>query len=95
MEMNVEDEYFSVIEKRDTELLQSRKELAAKDAQLEQQSAQLQQKDAQLKSSVRMLMAAGQSAESISSALGLSVDEIIIDYPQSYHQRDRNAVFAQ
>ena len=30
--MNVEDEYFSVIEKRDTELLQSRKELAAKDA---------------------------------------------------------------
>jgi len=105
MEMNVEDEYFSVIEKRDTELLQSKKELAAKDvqlekqsaqleqqsAQLEQQSAQLQQKDAQLeqkdvqleqkdaqlKSSVKMLMAAGQSAESIASALGLSVDDII------------------
>ena len=47
-DMNVEDEYFSVIEKRDTEVMLARKELAEQRAQLEQKDAQLEQKDAQL-----------------------------------------------
>ena len=55
MDMNVEDEYFSIIEKRDTEILQrdhriaeQRVEIAAKDEQLSKQEAQLSQQEAQL-----------------------------------------------
>ena len=55
MDMNVEDEYFSIIESRDTDIMIKTRELAEKtvllnekDAQLEQKDAQLEQKDAQL-----------------------------------------------
>ena len=62
MDMNVEDEYYSAIESRDTDILIKTKQLAEinvkldeanaqleqKDAQLEQKNAQLEQKDAQL-----------------------------------------------
>ena len=48
-DMNVEDEYYSVIEKRDTELLLKNKQLAEKDVQLEHQAGQLKEQDAQLK----------------------------------------------
>ena len=54
-DMNVEDEYYSIIEKRDTEILQRDKllaqqnvQLAQKSAQLEEQSAQLEEQSAQL-----------------------------------------------
>ncbi len=46
--MNVEDEYFSVIEKRDTEILLKNRELAEKRALLKEQSAQLEEQSAQL-----------------------------------------------
>ena len=54
-EMMVEDEYFSIIEKRDTTIMLKDRmiaekivEIERKDAQLEQKDAQLEQKDAQL-----------------------------------------------
>ncbi len=54
-EMMVEDEYFSIIEKRDTTIMLKDRviaekivEIEQKDAQLEQKDAQLEQKDAQL-----------------------------------------------
>ena len=47
-EMNVEDEYFSIIEDRDTELLQRNQELAEKKAELKEKSAELQEKSAEL-----------------------------------------------
>ena len=46
--MNVEDEYFSIIEKRDTEILMRDRELAEKNAQLAERSAQLAEKNTQL-----------------------------------------------
>ena len=46
--MNVEDEYFSVIEKRDTEILLKEKQLAEKSAELKEKSAELQEKSAEL-----------------------------------------------
>ena len=46
--MNVEDEYFSAIEKRDTEILLRDRELAEKKAQLTEQKAQLTEQKAQL-----------------------------------------------
>ena len=47
-DMNVEDEYFSIIEKRDTEILQRDHELAKQKVQLEEQGAQLVKQSAQL-----------------------------------------------
>ena len=47
-DMNVEDEYYSIIEKRDTEILQRDKLLAQKNVQLAQQSVQLEEQSAQL-----------------------------------------------
>ena len=47
-DMNVEDEYFSAIENRDTAIMMRDKRIAEQDAQLEQKDAQLEQKDAQL-----------------------------------------------
>ena len=47
-EMNVEDEYFSIIEDRDTELLQRNQELAEKKAELKEKSAELKEKSAEL-----------------------------------------------
>ena len=46
--MNVEDEYFSIIEKRDTEIMMKDKELAEKNSQLAEKNAQLDEKNAQL-----------------------------------------------
>ena len=47
-DMNVEDEYFSALEARDTTLMILNQKIEEKDAQLEQKAAQLEQKDAQL-----------------------------------------------
>jgi hypothetical protein len=47
-DMNVEDEYFSVIEKRDTTIMLKDKRIAEQSAQLEEQSAQLEEQSAQL-----------------------------------------------
>ena len=47
--MDVEDEYFSVIEKRDTEIMIKDKQLAEKAVQLAEKNVQLAEKDGQLK----------------------------------------------
>ncbi|MGN1245135.1 MAG: hypothetical protein ACI4UN_00740, partial [Muribaculaceae bacterium] len=47
-DMNVEDEYFSAIENRDTAIMMRDQKIAEQDAQLEQQSNQLQQQSNQL-----------------------------------------------
>lgn len=47
-DMNVEDEYFSAIEERDTAIMMRDKKLAEKDAQIEAKDAQIEAKDAQL-----------------------------------------------
>ena len=90
MDMNVEDEYFSIIESRDTDIMIKTRELAEKtvlleqkDAQLEQKDAQLEQKDAQLKQEqeqrrklVKMLLDSGMKPEEISKNIGLSISDI-------------------
>lgn len=47
-DMNVEDEYFSAIENRDTEIMMRDKRIAEQDAQLAEQGAQLAEQGAQL-----------------------------------------------
>ncbi|MBQ3631632.1 MAG: hypothetical protein II949_10390, partial [Prevotella sp.] len=46
--MNVEDEYFSIIEKRDTEILMRDQQIAKQEAQLAEQNAQLSEQKARL-----------------------------------------------
>ena len=48
MDMNVEDEYFSIIEMRDTEIMQKTRELAEKNVQLAEKNDQLAEKNVQL-----------------------------------------------
>lgn len=88
--MNVEDEYFSIIEKRDTELLLKDRELAEQTAQIQEQTAQLQEKDSQLqeskaqlkarndllRSSIEMLLHAGISIEDIAEKLNIPLETV-------------------
>ena len=82
--MNVEDEYFSVIEKRDTEILMRDRQLAEQKAQLTEQKAQLTEQKAQLseqesmlRATIKMLLDAGKSMEDISAAIGKDMDTVI------------------
>ena len=89
-DMNVEDEFMSAIEKRDTEILTRDHELAQQKVllqeqsdqlqqqsdQLQQQNDQLQQKNEQLKKSVRLFLKSGMTKEEIAKNLDISVDEI-------------------
>lgn len=85
--MNVEDEYISFIERRDTELMLKDKQLAEmdvllaeKDAQLAAKAVLLAEKEGQLKellrSSVLPLHKAGLSPEAIATSLGEDIDVI-------------------
>lgn len=79
-DMNVEDEYFSVIENRDTAIMQRDKRIAeqnaqleANAAQLEANAAQLEAKDAALLASAKALKEAGVSDEQIAELTGLHI----------------------
>ena len=82
-DMNVEDEYFSIIEKRDTELMQSRRLLAEKDAELSKKDAEMSKKDAeidrqteQLRKSVLLLHKSAVPAETIAATLNIGLEDI-------------------
>ena len=82
-EMNEEDEFFSVLEARDTQLMRMNqtisKQMAQIDeqsAQIDEQSAQINQQSAQIKSMARAMLANGLSKEMIAHAMSLSVDDL-------------------
>ena len=89
-DMNVEDEYFSAIESRDTAIMNRDKRIAEQNVQLQEQSAQLEEQSAQLEEqsaqleeqrstilvSAKMMKAAGISIEQISMITKLSLDVI-------------------
>ena len=88
--MNVEDEYFSAIEKRDTEILLKDRKLAEQNvqlaeqkaqlteqkAQLTEQKAQIEQRDEMLRMTVRMLLQSGKTIEEIATSMGMDSDVI-------------------
>ena len=81
--MNVEDGYFSAIEKRDTEILMREKQLAEqktqlaeRDTQLAEQKTQLAEKDSMLRATIKMLKDSGHTIEDIANVTGLSAEEI-------------------
>ena len=60
-DMNVEDEYFSAIESRDTAIMNRDKRIAEQNAQLEEQSAQLEEQSAQLEEQRKALFDSAQA----------------------------------
>ena len=74
--MNVEDEYFSAIEKRDTEIMLGARKLAEQKAKLAEQQTQLAQKEELLGMSVRMLLQSGKTIEEIANTMGMDPEYI-------------------
>ena len=81
--MDVEDEYFSIIEKRDTEILMKDKKLAEKNVQLAElneklaeQGEQLAEQQNLLRTSIQMFLQAGMTLEEIAAKLGKTTDEL-------------------
>lgn len=70
-DMNVEDEYFTAIENRDTAIMMRDKKIAEKDAQLAE-------KDEQLAATIRMLIAANVSIRDIAVNLNISEEDVIL-----------------
>ena len=75
-DMNVEDEYFSAIETRDTAIMRRDQRIADQSAQLEEQSAQLEEQRAALIVSAKAMKRAGIPVEQIAEMTRLSVEEI-------------------
>ena len=79
-DMNVEDEYFSIIEKRDTEIMMRDRELAEKNVQLEEKNVQLEQAEAKLRQkdidTARKMKEFGSDVAFISQVTGLSIEQI-------------------
>ncbi len=87
-DMNVEDEYYSYLEHKETEVMMKDKIIAQKDEQLSQKDEQLSQKDAQLMKSIKLLLNAGLSPEEV--AENLAVDVAVIRACQPVNQRRGN-----
>ena len=72
-DMNVEDEYFSAIENRDTAIMQRDKKIEEQEAQIEANKAQLEEQEAQLKEQEAQLEEKEAQLEEQRNALKASV----------------------
>ncbi|WP_300694094.1 hypothetical protein [uncultured Bacteroides sp.] len=68
-DMNVEDEYFSAIENRDTAIMMRDKKIAEQDAQIEEKNAQIEAKDAQIEAKDAQIEAKDAQIEAKDAAL--------------------------
>lgn len=68
-DMNVEDEYFTAIENRDTAIMLRDKKIAERDAQLAE-------KDMMLSTTIKMLLSAGLSIEAIAVNMNIDISEV-------------------
>ena len=89
MDMNVEDEYFSIIESRDTDIMMKNRELAESAAKLkesnqkleesnqklEESNQKLEKSNKALQKSIDMLKQAGLCPEEIASSLGIVLED--------------------
>jgi hypothetical protein len=81
--MNVEDEYYSIIKEQEGKLYGMERDiaekvslLAEKDGQLAEKDGQLAEKDGQLRSLVKMLVQSGQSVDAIAETLKIDKDSV-------------------
>ena len=82
-EMNVEDEYYSVIEKRDTTIMLKDRKIAQQTATIQEQGATIQEQDATiqeqgalLRSTIQLLVNAGMTIEQIATNLGVPIETV-------------------
>ena len=75
-DMNVEDEFFSVIERRDTDIMLKDKKIAEQNTQIAEQNTQIAEQWATICTSVKMLHRAGMSPESIALNLNLDLEKV-------------------
>ena len=75
-DMNVEDEYFTAIENRDTAIMKRDQIIAEQDAQIAEQGAQIAEQGVMLKTTIQMLVSAGLSIEMIAVNMNITADEV-------------------
>ena len=81
--MNVEDEYYSIIKEQEGKLYGMERDiaekttlLAQKDGQLAEKDGQLAEKDGQLRTLVKMLVQSGQTADAIAESLKIDKEAV-------------------
>ena len=74
--MNVEDEYYSAIEKRDTEILMREQTIAEQGATIAEQGVTIKEQDQMLRTSISLLLNSGMSPDQIAKSLGVDVDTV-------------------
>lgn len=75
-DMNVEDEYFTAIENRDTAIMARDKIIKEKDTQIAEKDTQIAEKDTLLRSMVRVMIDSGMSLKDVALKTGISEDKI-------------------
>ena len=81
--MNVEDEYFAAIEKRDTDILIRDKQIAEQSATIKEQGATIKEQgdtikeqESMLSTTIKMLMDVGMTLEQIATSLAVNLDTV-------------------
>jgi hypothetical protein len=79
----MEDEYYSVIEKRDTTIMLKDRKIAQQSATIQEQGATIQKQDAtiqkqdaMLRSTIKLLIDAGMTPELIAANLGVPIETV-------------------
>lgn len=82
-EMNDEDEFYSILEARETQLMRQNKiiseqsaQISEQSAQISEQSAQISEKDAQISTMIRGMLERGMTLESVAQMLGKTAKEV-------------------
>ena len=75
-DMNVEDEYYSIIKEQEGKVYGLERDLAEKSEQLAEKSEQLAEKSEQLRTLIKMLVQSGQTIESIADSLHLDIEAV-------------------
>ena len=75
-DMNVEDEFFTAIENRDTTIMNNEREIAEQRAYINEQQNQLNEKNKMLQSAIKAMMNNGLDVATIATSLGITAGEV-------------------
>ena len=75
-DMNVEDEYYSIIEKRDTEIMLNARKIAEQNELILLNAHKIAEQKAQLQSFAKLLIASGWSKEDIAAKIDMPEEEV-------------------
>ena len=76
LDMNVEDEYYSAIEDRDTTILMKEKVIAKQEGTIAEQKGTIAEQTSQLRSLVQTMLANGMTIDLIASSMNKTVEEV-------------------